>query len=435
MRYFDSFAGIGGFSLGIKQAYENLSITSRGKQGRTKKNSANDEFKQLATQQPTCIGYSEIDKYAVQVYNKQFNHKNYGDITKIQWDKVPNFDLLVGGSPCQDFSIAGQRSGIKGNRSGLVWEFIRALQEKKPKYFIWENVKGVMSSRNGFDFASILIAFSESGYSLQWEVLNSRYFGVPQKRERIFIVGYSGKGSGRQIFPIGEDDEESSKKYNTRKEKASEIAQTLVASYGKGGKGSHIKIDKEGTRSDDNFVIHNVYGGFGEKKVREFHKISPTIRTPQGGGHIPMIVSKKGKPKKNQKIASCLTGGGHSGGNHSDMDLIKAVLTPDRKNKRQNGRRMKKNGEPSFTVTAQDQHGVYDGHSIRRLTPVECERLQGFPPNWTEEGIIDVPFHTVGRGITQNYKVVKISDTQRYKMCGNAVTVNVVQAIVEKIIN
>jgi DNA (cytosine-5)-methyltransferase 1 len=139
--------------------------------------------------------------------------------------------------------------------------------------------------------------------------------------------------------------------------------------------------------------------------------ISPSLNTMQGGNRQPKILDKKANIK-NRDYASTLTGGGHSGGNHSDMDLLAIpVLTPNRGTKRQNGRRFKTDGEPAFTLTGQDIHGVYDGMKIRRLTPTECERLQGFPDGWTDG----------------------ISDTQRYKCLGNAVTTNVVQAVIDKL--
>lgn len=160
MKAFSLFSGVGGFEIGAKDYFE-------------------------------TIGFSEIDKYANQVLKYRFpNVINYGDVKNIDWSSIPDFDIVWGGSPCQDFSIAGKRAGIEGARSGLVWEFIRCLEEKKPQYFIWENVKGVMSSRSGWDFANIISAFSEAGYSLWWQVLNAKDFGVPQNRERIFVVGY-----------------------------------------------------------------------------------------------------------------------------------------------------------------------------------------------------------------------------------------------------
>lgn len=193
MKYFEMFAGVGGFGIGIQNAYEDNQKTRRCGQeedisfGRSGRACGEPDIGQY----PTCVGFSEIDKYASQVLKYHYpNIKNYGDCTKINWSEVPDFDLLCGGSPCQDFSIAGKRAGIEGKRSGLVWEYIRCLEEKKPKYFIFENVKGLLSSGAGLHLATILSAFSEAGYSLWWQVLNAKDFGVPQNRERIFVVGY-----------------------------------------------------------------------------------------------------------------------------------------------------------------------------------------------------------------------------------------------------
>ena len=160
MKYFSTFSGVGGMEHLFPKDWE-------------------------------LVGYSEWDKYASMVHKYHTpNVQNYGDISGIKWRGVPDFDMLTGGSPCQDFSIAGKRAGIVGGKSRLVWEFIRALHEKQPEYFIFENVKGLLSSRNGWDFANILIAFSEEGYPhIWWQVLNAKDFGVPQNRDRIFVVG------------------------------------------------------------------------------------------------------------------------------------------------------------------------------------------------------------------------------------------------------
>jgi DNA (cytosine-5)-methyltransferase 1 len=198
MKHFDLFSGYGGFSI----ACERNGIET--------------------------IGFSEIDKYASAVLKYHYpNITNYGDITKIDWQQVPDFDLLTGGSPCQDFSIAGKRRGLAGSRSSLAWEFIRGLRDKKPKYFIWENVKGVMSSRGGWDFGNILTAFSESGYSLWWQVLNAKDFGVPQNRERIFVVGFR-DGSPREVFFEPRNSKENIKSTGQ------EISYTIDANYAKG---------------------------------------------------------------------------------------------------------------------------------------------------------------------------------------------------------
>lgn len=151
--------------------------------------------------QARTIGFSEIDKYASAVLKYHWpNTKNYGDITKIEWDKVPDFDLLTGGSPCQDLSIAGKRAGLSGERSGLFFSFTKCLEAKRPKYFIWENVKGALSSNSGWDFAYVINEMAEAGYSLWWQVLNAKDFGVPQNRERIFVVGFRDRSAPEVFF-------------------------------------------------------------------------------------------------------------------------------------------------------------------------------------------------------------------------------------------
>src|SRR3990167_2313095 len=170
MKCFSLFSGVGGFEQGFPKDWK-------------------------------IAGFSEIDKFSNQVLKYHYPKvKNYGDCVKINYDEVPDFDILVGGSPCQDFSIAGKRAGIAGSKSRLVWEFIRCLREKQPRYFIFENVKGLLSSRGGWDFANILCAFSEEGYSLWWQVLNAKDFGVPQNRERVFVVGCLGNESPKEVF-------------------------------------------------------------------------------------------------------------------------------------------------------------------------------------------------------------------------------------------
>ena len=146
------------------------------------------------------IGFSEIDKYANAVLNYHFpNIKNYGDITKIKGEDLPSVDIITGGSPCQDLSVAGKGAGLNGERSGLFFHFIRLIKEKQPLYFVWENVKGALSSQRGWDFARVQIEMEQAGYDVWWQVLNAKDFGVPQNRERIFAIGVR-KGSGREIL-------------------------------------------------------------------------------------------------------------------------------------------------------------------------------------------------------------------------------------------
>lgn len=181
IKYFSMFSGIGGFEIGIEKAF-------------TKNKSKDSSDSKSGTSQydgcPLCIGFSEIDKYAIQIYQQHFKgHKNYGDCTKINWGTVPDFDLLVGGVPCQAWSIAGKRKGFEDSRGTMWFEYFRCLKEKQPSYFIAENVKGILSHNEGKSFEEICRCFCELGYAIDFEVLNSKNFGVPQNRERVFIIG------------------------------------------------------------------------------------------------------------------------------------------------------------------------------------------------------------------------------------------------------
>lgn len=193
MRYFDMFSGIGGFALGIQQAYEHMdnrgaSSSSALEERRDKSNFDTSNGNGWGSS-PTCVGYSEIDKYAIQIYQKHFNQKNYGDATKINATELPDFDILVGGFPCPTFSIAGKRAGFEDPRGQLVFDIIRILRSKKPKMFLLENVKGILSHDDGRTMETICEELCESGYAIDFEVLNSKNFGVAQNRERVFIIG------------------------------------------------------------------------------------------------------------------------------------------------------------------------------------------------------------------------------------------------------
>ena len=163
VRVFSTFSGIGGFEKGITAAIGEKA-----------------EF----------IAYSEIDKYAIKVYEKQFKGvPNYGDITRIKAEELPDFDCLVGGVPCQAWSIAGKRGGFSDDRGNMWWHFIRILKAKKPTYFVAENVKGLLSHDKGRSFEILCEAFCEAGYVIDFELLNSKNFGVPQNRERVYLIG------------------------------------------------------------------------------------------------------------------------------------------------------------------------------------------------------------------------------------------------------
>lgn len=324
LRYLSLFSGIGGFELGIQNAYRSSQrrseedtqrnkgqglLTTQGEDTSSSNRQPSEHTTDELDQRPLCVGYSEIDKYAIKVYERHFNgHRNFGDATKVDTKQLPDFDLLVGGFPCQAFSIAGKRRGFDDTRGTLFFDIARILAEKRPRHLVLENVKGLLSHDSGKTFQTILGVLSDLGYRVEWQVLNSKDFGVPQNRERIYFIGHlRGECSGK-VFPITGSSQQ--------------IA--TVAGY--------ISEEVWPRRHEQIRRTYNTDGAM------------PTIPTGTGGG----------------------------------------VMTK-----------------------------IYQKPRIRRLTPKECERLQGFPDDWT-----------AGE-----------SDTQRYKMCGNAVTVNVVEVVITNLIN
>lgn len=169
------FSGIGGFEYGLQNSKYNFE----------------------------CVGYCEIDKYARSIYERRFpNHINFGDATELKTEELPNFDFLVGGFPCQAFSNAGKRRGFDDTRGTLFFEIARVLKDKRPRYFLLENVRGLLSHNKGETFQTILEVLSDLGYELQWTLLNSKDFGVPQNRERVFIEGYFRERGGGEVLSI-----------------------------------------------------------------------------------------------------------------------------------------------------------------------------------------------------------------------------------------
>ena len=328
------FSGIGGFENGIESAFKRFN------------SSIVESDKHKKQPEPGCVGFSEVDKYAISIYQKNFPaHKGFGDATRIIPESIDDFDLLCGGFPCQAFSIAGKRGGFEDTRGTLFHEIARIAKVKRPKLLFLENVKGLLSHDNGRTFGTILATFSELGYFLEWQVLNSKDFRVPQNRERVFIIGHLGNGSGPKVFPISTD---------------SGQVQIRVVGTTKG---------EDCTRFGERDQVFSEDGIMGCLKSTDY-KQPPQIMQLNNPKHSNDRIYDKGgiSPALNTM----------QGGNRQPK-IAMAVLTPDRLEKRQNGRRFKEDGEPSFTVTAQDRHGVYDGMRIRRLTPTECERLQGYP--------------------------------------------------------
>ena len=429
MNFVDFFAGIGGIRLGLEQAGHK------------------------------CVGFCEFDKYARTAYKAMYDTEGEWESHDVRATKpydVPAADLWCFGFPCQDISVAGKQKGLQeGERSGLFYEIMRLLagrrQEDRPRWLLVENVKNLLSIGNGFDFARLLLEVGGYGYSLQWQVLNSKDFGVPQNRERVFIIGYLGNIRGREVFPIRPADGENPCELNEITQGVADaqriydgggIARTLKGeSGGQGGKTGlyAVKVLKPYGSTGGTCglsITENETGVAAPCAARDYKGIS------RNKGNAVVCMSIRGqKLQKQIDVAPTIDTGCRD--NLTRKQTCCAVLTPDRAEKRQNGRRIKEPGEPSF-MTAQDRHGVAiyqrprgynkggmhdiapalsisawqennlltNNIRIRRLTPRECWRLQGFPDEYFDKA-----------------KAAGISDTQLYKQAGNGVTVNVARAI------
>lgn len=455
VKFIDWFAGIGGFRRGMELAGHE------------------------------CVGFCEFDKFATASYismhlltdeqrkkldelpqkkrQKEILKDEYrngewyaNDVRRVCAADIPKADCWCFGFPCQDISVAGKQLGFQGNRSSLFFRVMYLIgqlkEEDKPTYLFIENVKNLLSVNGGWDFARLLIEMEQGGYDAEWEVLNSKDFGVPQNRERCFIIGHLRGRSSAKVFPIERSDGENS-----------------VSIIG----------HKDGYRRNT--------------QVFDQNGITETLDTAQGGGRghhvgLPCFIdlAYHGKPVTTDVSRTILARYYKGCSNiHENSGIAIPVLTPDRAEKRQNGRRFKEDGEPMFTLTGQDRHGIavnvreatkrgyterrvgadsvslavpgsktrrgrvghdvantldtscnqgifvqvseeltvyavwYEEYqcyiAIRRLTPKECFRLQG----WTDDYFEKAAFVN--------------SDSQLYKQAGNGVTVNVIEAIAEKL--
>ena len=360
----DLFSGIGGFHLGFEKA----------------------GFKVKSY-------FSEIDKHAIAVYKHQFKDAEYvGSVTDVRGEQLPKIDLITFGSPCQDFSLAGKRAGLAGDRSGLILEAVRLIRECRPSVFIWENVKGSFSSNDGRDFAAILQEFTDlGGYRCEWQLLNTSWV-LPQNRERVYFVGYSTKPgrNWRGVFPIGE--KPSGTNEGTRD--ATNV-RALVAGAKSGGRHSTMTLLKVKSATKQGYEIAEEGDSINLTAIN-----STTRRGRVGKAQAQTLDTLCAQAVVEPKIIGYTRN-------------AKGKVT-DRHLKDTAGTIHKSSGQGGNT----DQFVQH--YRIRRLTPIECERLQGFPDNHTAYGIYDG-------------EVKKMSNTQRYKQCGNAVTVDIVALVAEAV--
>ncbi len=335
MKFLDLFAGIGGFRLGMEAAGHE------------------------------CVGFCEIDKFARESYKAIHDTKGeieLHDITAVSDDTVRGIgrvDVICGGFPCQAFSVAGKRQGFEDTRGTLFFEIARFASILRPRLLFLENVKGLLNHDGGNTFETIIATLDELGYDAEWQVLNSKNFGVPQNRERVFIIGHLRGKCTRGVFPFGRE----SQSINTKS----------VVKFGNVNPSGH-GMNGEVFQSDGLAPTLTTNKGEGQKIATD--GISPTIRAYQGGGLEPKIIQR---------------GHGYNkGGEHENA--------------------------PTLTSNSYHENNyLSNSFRIRKLTPRECWRLQGFP-DWAFDKAQEVN-----------------SNSQLYKQAGNSVTVNVIAAIAKEL--
>lgn len=341
--------------------------------------------------------FSEIEEFPSAVLRARFpSVPNLGDITKINWkEAVRDFgkpDLIVGGSPCQSFSIAGNRAGLDG-ASGLMWEYVRCVREVKPDWILWENVPGALSSSNGEDFRCLLESLDALGYGLAWRVLDAQFFGVAQRRERVFLVGRLGDPGG----PCEVLFESESLRWDTptSREKRKELA-------GRAGGGPEAAGGALNPDDPQSMRVHEADGA------------SPTLTADYHNPAVLCMTDTQPNSMVGPEVCGAL-----SSTMHKDPPVVGFAANQRGEVRLQGGDGGVVGAIPASQSGKQVQ-GVTDGYVVRRLTPRECERLQGFPDNWTK-----VPYR--GRSADE------CPDTPRYKAIGNSMAVPVMRWIGERI--
>ena len=374
MKFLDFFSGIGGFRLGMELAGHE------------------------------CIGHCEKDKYAEKSYRAMHKIKEgewFGeDITKVRAEELPRADVWCFGFPCQDISIGGNKEGFNGNRSSLFFAVTRLIrdtkEEDRPKYLFIENVRNLFSVNEGIDFLKLQIELAEIGYDCEWQLLNSRDFGVPQNGERVYVIGHLRGRSTRKVFPI------------TRSSKSIKVPGIACGDfrYDKGFRirengvspclcAGNSKMSNSKDLSSSIFVIGNVNPskkGLGGRVI-DANGIAPTLTTNKGVG---MNILVREATKKGYALAD-----------HGDSINLEYINS--------NARRGRVGKNRVNTLTTSCNHGVLLNGRLRRLTPKECFRLQGWPDEYFERA------------------AAVCSNAQLYKQAGNGVTVNVIYEIAKRL--
>lgn len=391
--FLDLFSGIGGFRLGMEQA----------------------GFR--------CVGYCEIDGHARKSYQSIFDTKQeveMRDITKLSDEFIRGIgrvDIITGGFPCQAFSLAGKRKGFSDTRGTLFFEIARFASILRPKLLYLENVKGLLNHERGATFETILRTLDELGYDVEWQLFNSKEF-VAQNRERVFIIGHLRGAGTKKIFPLTREEGSAGQKSGRI-----HLAGTTHAAndlsrftrertyYTDGLMGTLTTQDRHGI-----IVAGSIDGSYrSAAAIHSVEGLCPTLTTMSGGGHEPKILVKEATKKG---YTAALPG-----------DSINFAYPKSTKRRGRVG-----NQQANTVVTGDQQAVVTDDFQIRKLTPLECWRLQSFP-DWAflsaKFGSRQIAEEIISNGL-DHYNCrydQKTSDSQLYKQAGNSVTVSVIYFI------
>ena len=457
MKFIDFFAGIGGFRRGMELAgHECVGFCEFDKFA----TASYISMHLLTDEQRKALEVIPIKKRQKEILKEEYRNGEWyaNDIRRVYAGDIPKADCWCFGFPCQDISVAGKQVGFQGNRSSLFFRVMYLVgqlkEEDKPTYLFIENVKNLLSVNGGWDFARLLIEMDRAGYDAEWQVLNSKDFGVPQNRERCFIIGHLRGRSTSKIFPIEGTDGKNSVSLNLfgclngRNSQRDRV-------YSDDGLAPTISTKPGGNTEPKVSILFDTSYIGQDGKARIYENICPTLtsrdyKEPRSVGVVcnvnPSGKGMNGNVYDSTGLSPTLTTNKGEGNK-----IVIPVLTPDRIEKRQNGRRFKEDGEPMFTLTGQDRHGIaieveettkrldtscnqgifvkvsdelivyavwYEKYQcyivIRKLTPKECFRLQG----WSDDYFEKAQFVN--------------SDSQLYKQAGNGVTVTVIETIARK---
>jgi len=363
--------------------------------------------------------FSEIEPFPCEVLKHHYpTVPNYGDMTQYKEWKNGSVDVICGGTPCQSFSVAGLRKGIESPNGQLMLTFGAILEKYQPRWMVWENVPGVLSSNRGKDFGTFLGMLGECGYGFAYRVLDAQYFGVAQRRRRVFVVGYLGdwKRPASVLFEpeslqgdLAESLKERQRTTRDTENSARNCSELPRVTPCLNGEELKRHVSNQMIGNAESWFYPEVTEKMGTITSRMFNALG--ARDVEEGALVPQAYTSSSFGQYAEGVGTLRAEGGDLGGGSKTIAIQDGFSS-------QNGRNW--NIEKSFTLNSTDKHSVANSMQVRRLTPTECERLQGF-----EDGHTKIPY--------RNKSADECPDGPRYKALGNSMAVPVMQWIGERI--